>query len=34
MQSSLKSGQDVLLLVARSSGPRSFTTLFLADRLP
>jgi hypothetical protein len=24
----------VLLLVARRSGPRTFTTLFLADRLP
>jgi type II secretory pathway component PulC len=34
LQSSLKSGQDVLLLIARSSGPHSFTTLFLADRLP
>jgi serine protease Do len=34
MQSSLKSGQDVLLLIARGSGPRSYTTLFLADRLP
>jgi serine protease Do len=34
MQSSLKSGQDVLLLIARVSGPRSYSTLFLADRLP
>jgi serine protease Do len=34
MQSSLKSGDDVLLLIARGSGPRSYTTLFLADRLP
>jgi serine protease Do len=34
MQSSLKSGEDVLLLIARGSGPHSFTTLFLADRLP
>ena len=30
----LKSGTDVVLLIARRSGPRSFTTLFLADRLP
>jgi S1-C subfamily serine protease len=34
VQSSLKSGGDVLLLIARRSGPRSYTTLFLADRLP
>jgi serine protease Do len=34
IQSSLKSGDDVLLLIARGSGQRSFTTLFLADRLP
>jgi serine protease Do len=34
MQSSLKSGEDVLLLIARGSGPHSYTTLFLADRLP
>jgi S1-C subfamily serine protease len=34
IQSSLKSGEDVLLLIARSSGPHSYTTLFLADRLP
>lgn len=31
-QNSLRSGQDVLLLVARNSG-RSFTTMFLADTL-
>ena len=34
LQSQLKSGSDVLLLLARRSGPRGFTTLFLADRLP
>jgi serine protease Do len=34
IQSSLKSGDDVLLLIARGSGPHSYTTLFLADRLP
>jgi len=34
LQSSLKSGNDVLLLVARGSGPHAYTTLFLADRLP
>ena len=34
IQSSLKSGEDVLLLIARGSGPHSYTTLFLADRLP
>jgi hypothetical protein len=34
MQTSLKSGQDVLLLIARGSGPHSYTTLFVADRLP
>ena len=33
LQSHLKSGQDVLFLLARRNG-RSFTTLFLADRLP
>ena len=33
LQSELKSGQDVLFLIARRNG-RSFTTLFLADRLP
>lgn len=32
--SQLKSGNDVVLLIARRSGPRTFTTLFLADRLP
>jgi serine protease Do len=34
LQSSLKSGDDVLLLIARGSGPHAYTTLFLADRLP
>jgi serine protease Do len=34
LQSQLKSGSDVLFLVARRSGPRSFTTFFFADRLP
>jgi serine protease Do len=34
LQAQLKSGTDVVLLIARRSGPRSFTTLFLADRLP
>ena len=34
LQSQLKSGDDVLLLVARRSTAKSFTTLFLADRLP
>ena len=34
LQSSLKSGDDVLLLIARGSGAHSYTTLFLADRLP
>jgi len=34
LQSSLKSGDDVLLLIARGSGPHSYTTLFVADRLP
>jgi len=34
LQSALKSGDDVLLLVARASGPHSYTTLFLADRMP
>jgi serine protease Do len=33
LQSQLKSGEDVLFLIARRNG-RSFTTLFLADRLP
>ncbi|HVA01544.1 MAG TPA: Do family serine endopeptidase [Terriglobia bacterium] len=32
-QATLKSGNDVLFLIARRTG-RSFTTLFLADRLP
>jgi serine protease Do len=34
LQSQLKSGNDVVLLIARRSGPRTLTTLFLADRLP
>ncbi len=34
LQSQLKSGDDVLLLVARRSTARTFTTVFLADRLP
>jgi len=34
IQSSLKSGEDVLVLIARVSGPHSYTTVFLADRLP
>jgi len=34
LQGQLKSGEDVVLLVARHNGPHSFTTLFLADRLP
>ncbi len=34
LQSSLKAGDDVLLLIARGSGPHAYTTLFLADRLP
>jgi serine protease Do len=34
LQAQLKSGSDVVLLIARHSGLRSFTTLFLADRLP
>ena len=33
-QSTLKSGADVLFLIARRSGPRTFTTLYLAERLP
>ncbi len=33
LQGQLKSGADVVLLVARRNG-RTFTTLFLADRLP
>ncbi len=34
LQSQLKSGSDVLLLIARRTTQRGFTTLFLADRLP
>jgi S1-C subfamily serine protease len=34
LQNQLKSGADVVLLVARRTGPHSFTTLYLADRLP
>jgi S1-C subfamily serine protease len=34
LQSSFKSGDDVLLLIARGSGPHAYTTLFLADRVP
>ena len=34
LQGQLKSGADVVLLVARRNGPHGFTTLFLADRLP
>lgn len=34
LQEMLKSGEDVVLLVARRNGSHSFTTLFLADRLP
>ena len=34
LQAALKSGMDVLLLVARTSGAHAYTTLFLADRLP
>ncbi len=34
LQGQLKSGADVVILVARRSGAHSFTTLFLADRLP
>ncbi len=34
IQSQLKSGQDVLFLIARRSSQRTFTTLYLADRLP
>ncbi len=33
VNSGLKSGQDVLILIARRNG-RNYTTLFLADRLP
>jgi serine protease Do len=34
VQAGLKSGNDVLFLIARRSGPHTFTTLYLADRLP
>ena len=34
LQGQLKSGGDVVLLVARRNGPHGFTTLYLADRLP
>ncbi|MGH9470294.1 MAG: trypsin-like peptidase domain-containing protein [Terriglobia bacterium] len=34
LQRALKPGEDVLLLIARQSGPANYTTLFLADRLP
>lgn len=34
LQGQLKSGADVVLLVARQDGPHTFTTIFLADRLP
>ena len=34
LQGQLKSGTDVVLLVARRNGPHGFTTLYLADRLP
>lgn len=34
LQSQLKSGDDVLLLVARRNIQRRFSTIFLADRLP
>ncbi len=34
VEKQLRSGADVLLLIARHNGPRGFTTLFLADRLP
>jgi serine protease Do len=33
-EAQLKSGSDVLLLIARRTSQRKFTTLFLADRLP
>jgi hypothetical protein len=33
LEGQLKSGSDVVLLIARRDG-RSFSTLFLADRLP
>jgi serine protease Do len=34
IQSQLKSGSDVLFLIARRTPQRTFTTLYLADRLP
>ena len=34
LQAQLKSGNDVLVLVARQSAPRGFTTQYFADRLP
>jgi serine protease Do len=34
LQGQLKSGQDVLLLIARRNMQRGFSTYFLADRLP
>jgi serine protease Do len=34
VQSQLKSGNDVLFLIARRTPQRTFTTLYLADRLP
>lgn len=34
LQRALRPGEDVLLLIARQSGPAQYTTLFLADRLP
>ena len=34
LESQLKSGTDVLLLIARRTSPRGWTTIFLADRLP
>jgi serine protease Do len=34
LQAQLKSGNDVVLLVAQRSSPHGWTTMFLADRLP
>jgi serine protease Do len=34
LQGQLKSGNDVLFLIARRTGEHSYTTLYLADRLP
>ena len=34
IQSQLKSGSDVLFLIARRTPQRTFSTLYLADRLP